>query len=68
MLKHIYTHYEHRIDINDKTFEGETCLHLATKVGNTELIQCLVERGANLAATDDDGHTPLHDSLQQVFI
>ncbi|MEU2347606.1 ankyrin repeat domain-containing protein [Modestobacter sp. NPDC049651] len=43
---------------------GWTPLHLAVAGGREELVTALVEAGADLAATTEDGRTPLHVALQ----
>ncbi len=46
-------------DINAANTGGRTALHGAAGIGANGLIQFLVEKGANLNATDRRGHTPL---------
>ena len=43
-----------------KNNEGKTLLHLVGKTGDNELFQDLLQNGANVAAKDERGNTPLH--------
>ncbi len=56
------------IGVNCRTAEKETSLHLAAKMGLTDMIERLVKLGADLSKQDKDGHTLLHDCLQQVHL
>ncbi|XP_019621944.1 PREDICTED: ankyrin repeat domain-containing protein 17-like [Branchiostoma belcheri] len=40
--------------------DGSSLLHLATEQGRTKTVEALVQAGANRAALDSDGHSPLH--------
>lgn len=42
------------------TTKGSTPLHAACSGGNAEIVQFLIDHGANIHATDADGRTPLH--------
>lgn len=46
--------------INEKNGEGLTALHYACDRGNLEMVQFLVEEGANVNIQDSYGETPLH--------
>lgn len=46
--------------INEKNSEGLTALHYACDRGNLEMVQFLVEEGANVNIQDSYGETPLH--------
>ncbi len=59
---------ERNISINQETSNEETCLHLACKKGFVNMIEKIVEKGGDLSHQDQDGHTPLHDLLQQVYL
>lgn len=37
----------HREDLNQRDSHGETALHIATRLGNIEVVELLLERGAN---------------------
>ena len=56
-----------RFDINSTMFNGETALHIAAQLGQSEILGELIEQGGDLSVTDEEGHTPLHDCLQQVY-
>ena len=49
-----------RIDVNVKTAENKTPLHIAALWGNEDALGLLVEQGANLNARNYRGQTPLH--------
>jgi ankyrin repeat protein len=51
------------LDIDGADQRGRTALHGAALQGYDEVITALVERGANLIAADNDGHTPLDTAL-----
>ncbi len=68
MVEQILKSFVGKIDIDIGTSDGETALHLAAKMGSTDMIERLVKLGADLAAQDNDGHTFLHDCLQQVHL
>lgn len=42
------------------TNESKTALHAAAQEGLTEMLDALISAGANVAAVDASGHTPLH--------
>ncbi len=67
-FEEIYENLKHRFDINALTGEQETVMHIAAKKGNVKMLHKLVELGADLTIRDKDGHTPLHDCLQQVHL
>jgi len=46
-------------DVNAKSSNGRTPLHLAAGVGRREIAKILIEQGANVKAKDDKGKTPL---------
>jgi ankyrin repeat protein len=47
------------IDWRDPGSQGRTALHCACKNGHLEVVKLLVEHGASIAATDNNGLTPL---------
>ena len=46
---------------------GETALHIAAQYGYCDILSVLIDEGGDLDMRDEDGHTPLHDCLQQVY-
>ena len=46
-------------EVNAKTEENETPLHIAAEKGLQKIVELLLEHGANPAATNDAGETPL---------
>lgn len=61
---------EKLIDINVTTCDGLTGLHEAAICGNTQMVEYLINQGANINCCDNEGWTPLHaaSSLGQVDI
>lgn len=53
--------------IDEPVEDGDTALHLACLYGYLPCVQLLLERGANLEATDEDGAVPLHDACAGGF-
>ena len=49
------------VDINWKTFEGETALLLACRKGQADCAEQLVKRGANIDLTNNEMVSPLHE-------
>ncbi|XP_033097862.1 E3 ubiquitin-protein ligase MIB2-like [Anneissia japonica] len=47
-------------DVNTRNAKMGTPLHLAVEKGMTEMIELLVQKGANVNAQDEDGDTALH--------
>ena len=43
---------------------GKTALHKAAAHGHLEVVQALLESGAEIDITDDDENTPLHYSVE----
>ncbi|XP_014552761.1 hypothetical protein COCVIDRAFT_109531 [Bipolaris victoriae FI3] len=48
------------VDINEKNHEGSTALHIGAKGNYPEIVQPLIENGANLEARNISGKTSLH--------
>lgn len=50
--------------VNRRTMEGETPLLLACKFqDSTELVQMLLDCGANVNLGNNENHTPLHEGM-----
>ena len=54
-------------DIDVRNYKGKTALHYAAKAGFLKVINLLIERGAPLDATDNDGETPLFDAIRSTI-
>ncbi|KAL4802838.1 ankyrin [Aspergillus unguis] len=52
-------------DIARMNGSHQTCLHLASKVGNLEVVRRLVEEGQNIVLEDIDGLSPFHYALHE---
>lgn len=50
------------VNIHMQDKYGCTALHLASSVGNVEVVDALVNEGAILTAADLAGNTPLHSA------
>lgn len=52
------------INIDAKNQDGQTAVHLASQLDENaeEILQRLIEKGANMNRRDKDGNTPLHVS------
>ena len=53
------------VDISIKDEHGVTLLHLAAATGQTEVVQCLIESGANINAEDIYRNTPIHHAAHR---
>ena len=49
-----------KVDLGIKNSEGMTILHKAASFGRNDVVSLLIERGADIYATDINGRTPLH--------
>ena len=49
------------------TLRKQTPLHLAAAAGQLEVCRLLLELGANIDATDDQGQKPIHVAAQNNF-
>ena len=54
-------------NVNTKMENKETALHIATQRGYCKILSELIKNGGDLSQQDEDGHTPLHDGLEQVY-
>ena len=54
-------------DINARTDENQTALHLAVHQGNWSIVERLIGYGAQLNIQDSSGDTPLHIALAREF-
>lgn len=56
--------FQATIDINSMDDEGNTALHAAAQVNDTELVTFLIYKGANTELKNHQGDTPLHLALK----
>ncbi len=54
-------------DINVRNYKGKTGLHYAAKAGFLNVINLLIEKGADLDATDNNDETPLFDAIRSTI-
>ena len=52
--------FQGHCDINLRNARGQTALSLAISEAFTDMIELLIEHGADVNADDNDGDTPLH--------
>ena len=50
-------------DAKDTTIFGTSLLHSASQSGNIDLVQLLIQEGADVNAKDEDGDSPLHGAM-----
>jgi ankyrin len=48
-----------------KAKEAQTCLHLATRLGNIEIVNLLLKANANVDSTTKDGYSSLHIAAKE---
>ena len=48
------------VDVNHCDSQNETALHYAAKKGHAEVVQVLIDAGADIDTRNNDGHSPLH--------
>ena len=59
LLKHVSKLCnEHTVTMQN--VDGYTALHIASKLGYSEIVQFLLEKESNVSACDNKGNTPLH--------
>jgi ankyrin repeat protein len=54
-------------DIDIRNYKGKTGLHCAAKAGFLKVIHLLIEKGATVDATDNDGETPLFEAIRSTI-
>ena len=54
-------------DINVRNYKGKTALHYAAKAGFLKVINLLIEKGASLDATDNNGETALFEAIRSTI-
>lgn len=54
-------------DIDVQNYKGKTALHYAAKAGFSKVINLLIEKGATVDATDNNGETPLFDAIRSTI-
>ena len=54
-------------DIDVRNYKGKTGLHYAAKAGFLKVIHLLIENGATVDATDNDGETPLFEAIRSTI-
>lgn len=47
-------------NVNQRNGQGQTPLHLAVKKGKKDIVDVLLQKGADVNAADTEGKTPLH--------
>lgn len=56
-----------RMDVSQPLHRGENALHRACSLGNIDIVQELIDKGAYIDAKDDNGYTPLLIAAQRGF-
>ena len=54
-------------DIDVKSSKGKTALHCAAKAGFINVIEVLIENGATIDTTDNNGETPLIEAIRSTI-
>ena len=54
-----FLEHGHSLDETEE-YDGYTCLHSASEIGSLSIVQYLIEKGANIEATDGVKQTPLY--------
>ena len=66
-LRGLFSYFEDAVKTRNPSMrfdDGQTPLHLATIMGQTGIVQYLIERGASTKAKDVSGATPLHEAVR----
>jgi ankyrin repeat protein len=58
---------KHGADIHVRSSKGKTALHCAAKAGFLKVIDVLIEKGANIDATDNNGETALFEVIRSTI-
>ena len=63
-LQYLLVHYynpqmDEHLDVDEKDFDGNTALHWAVESQHTVSIELLIQSGADINSTDNDGQTPV---------
>ena len=56
--------FQAKIDINETDEYGNTALHTAAKINDTDLVTFFIYKGANVELKNNDGDTPLHIAIK----
>ncbi|GLD97358.1 hypothetical protein PINS_up006042 [Pythium insidiosum] len=56
------------VNARDPLMNGWTALHRAISRGHSDVVQLLIDEGADLNARDDMGETPLHQALTKGYV
>lgn len=59
--------HDHNAVIDILTLRKQTPLHLAASAGQLEVCRLLLDLGANIDATDDQGQKPIHIASQNNY-
>ena len=54
-------------DIDVRNYKGKTALHCAAKAGFLTVIDLLIEKGATIDASDNNGETPLFEAIRSTI-
>ena len=61
LLQNVEAAIQNRADVNERgPHKARTPLHQAAYCGYKDVCECLINNGANVALTDEDGCTPAH--------
>ena len=50
-----------------RNYKGKTALHCAAKAGFVQVMKLLLDQGADMEATDQQGETPLFDAIRSTI-